>query len=110
VRLALCDRSIFSSVFQERSYDSHMKIPFSPIQLLLAGIGGLVMGTLYKYRVFPWLKDEQTFDHGVWKRTADMAAANARTFYTTGAVILIASLILFIVRAREKGLTSAFSL
>jgi len=60
------------------------------------------MGTLYKYRVFPWLKDEQTFDHGVWKRTADMAAATARTFYTVGVVLIIASVILFILRARQK--------
>jgi hypothetical protein len=79
-----------------------MKIPFSPIQILLPGTGGLVMGTLYKYRVFPWLKDEQTFDHGVWKRTADMAAATARTFYTVGVVLIIASVILFILRARQK--------
>jgi hypothetical protein len=36
------------------------------------GFGGLVMGTLYKYRVFPWLKDTMTLDHGTWKQTADI--------------------------------------
>jgi hypothetical protein len=79
-----------------------MKIPFSPIQILLPGVGGLVVGALYKYRVFPWQKSEQTFDHGVWKRTADMAAATARTFYIVGVVLIVASVVLFIVRAREK--------
>jgi hypothetical protein len=79
-----------------------MKIPFSPIQILFPGVGGLIMGTLYKYRVFPWLKDEMTFDHGVWKRTADMAADDARMFYSVGVVCIIASVILFIVRARKS--------
>jgi len=49
-----------------------MKYSFSPFQILLMGFGGLVMGTLYKYRVFPWLKDAMTLDHGTWKQTADM--------------------------------------
>jgi|RhiMetdeSRZDD1v2_1073273.scaffolds.fasta_scaffold1832527_2 hypothetical protein len=75
---------------------------FSPIHILLAGLGGLVMGTLYKYRALPWLKDEMTFDHGHWKRTADMAADNARLFYVGGVVCVIASLIWFAVRSRKK--------
>ena len=66
------------------------------------GFGGLVMGTLYRYRVFPWLKDAMTLDHGTWKRTADMAADDARTFYFVGVGCIIASVIWYIVRARNK--------
>ena len=60
------------------------------------------MGTLYKYRVFPWLKDQMTFDHGTWKQTAEMAADDARMFYTVGIVCIIVSLIWFIFRARNR--------
>jgi len=66
------------------------------------GFGGVIMGTLYKYRVFPWLKDTMTLDHGSWKQTADMAADDARMFYTGGIVCIIVSVIWFIIRARKK--------
>ena len=70
--------------------------------MLIAGIGGTVMGTLFKLRALPFLKDDTILSGGKQIPTADFAASVARMFYTFGAVCLIGSVIWFVVRARKK--------
>jgi hypothetical protein len=70
--------------------------------MLTGGVGALVMGTLFKYRVLPFLKDDTILSGGKQMPTADFAAFMARGFYIFGAACVIGSLIWFAVRATKK--------
>jgi len=74
----------------------------SPLSLLLGGIGGFVMGTLFKYRVFPFLKGDTILSGGKQMPTAEFAAIGARWFYGFGVVCVIGAVIWFALRARKK--------
>lgn len=74
----------------------------SPISMLLGGFGGLVMGTLCKYRALPFLKEDTMLRGGKQVSTAEFATLGARWFYIFAGVCLVGALIWFIVRARKK--------
>jgi hypothetical protein len=74
----------------------------SPLSLLLGGFGGFVMGTLFKYRALPFLKDDTMLSGGRQIPTAGFAVSGARMFYIFGAACLIGSLICFLIRARKR--------
>ena len=60
------------------------------------------MGTLFKYRALPFLKDDTMLSGGKQVPTADFAAFGARWFYVFGVACVIGSLVWFAVRARKK--------
>ncbi len=70
--------------------------------MLIGGTGALVMGTLFKYRALPFLKDDTILSGGKQVPTADFAAFGARWFYIFGAACVIGSRVWFTVRARKK--------
>ena len=70
--------------------------------MLIGGTGALVMGTLFKYRALPFLKDDTMLSGGKQVPTADFAAFGARWFYVFGVACVIGSLVWFAVRARKK--------
>ena len=74
----------------------------SPNSMLIGGVGGLVMGTLFKYRALPFLKDDTILTGGRQVPTADFAEFGSRCFYIFGIVCVISSLIWFAVRSRKK--------
>ena len=60
------------------------------------------MGTLFKFRALPFLKDETILSHGKQVSTSEFAAFGARWFYIFGAACVVGSLIWFTVRANKK--------
>jgi len=74
----------------------------SPLSLLIGGFGGVLMGTLFKYRALPFLKDDTILTGGKQMSTAEFAAFGARWFCVFGVACVIGSLIWFAVRARKK--------
>ena len=60
------------------------------------------MGTLFKYRALPFLKDDTILSGGKQIPTEGFAASGARMFYIFGAACLIGSLIWLLIRARKK--------
>lgn len=74
----------------------------SPISLLIGGAGAFVMGTLFKFRVLPFLKPDTILSGGKPVSTAEFAAWGARTFYTFGLACVIGWLIWFAVKSRKK--------
>jgi hypothetical protein len=74
----------------------------SPFSMLFGGVCALVLGTLFRYRALPFLKDDTILSGGKRMATADFAAFMARGFFIFGAVCVIGSLIWFAVRAKRK--------
>ena len=70
--------------------------------MLIGGTGALIMGTLFRYRALPFLKDDTMLNGGKQVRTADLAAFGARWFYVFGVACVVGSLVWLIVRARKK--------
>ena len=70
--------------------------------MLIGGVGGFVMGTLFKYRALPFLKDETMLRGGKQMPTAEFADFCARWFYVFGVACVIGSLIWFVLRAGKK--------
>ena len=74
----------------------------SPFSMLFGGVCALVLGTLFRYRALPFLKDDTILSGGKLTPTAEFAAFGARWFYVFGVACLIGSLIWFAVRARRQ--------
>jgi hypothetical protein len=74
----------------------------SPLTMLIGGAGALVMGTLFKYRVLPFLKHDTILSGGRQVPTAEFAAFGARWFCIFGIACVIGSLIWVAIRARKK--------
>ena len=75
----------------------------SPLSLFIGSLGGFVMGTLFKYRALPFLKDDTILSGGKQIPVAGFAASGAHMFYIFGAACLIGSLTWILIRARKKG-------
>jgi hypothetical protein len=74
----------------------------TPFSMLIAGAGALILGTLFKCRVLPFLKDDTILSGGKQMPTADFAAHMARGFYIFGAACVTGSLIWLAVRTKRK--------
>jgi hypothetical protein len=72
-----------------------------PFSILFGGASALVLGTLCRYRVLPFLKDDTILSGGKRVPTAEMAAMFERMFYAFGAACIIGSLIWFAAQARR---------
>jgi hypothetical protein len=64
----------------------------SPLTMLVGGMVSLGIGTLFKYRVLPFLKEETILSGGKLMPTANFAAFGARGFYILGTACVIGSL------------------
>jgi len=74
----------------------------SPLSLFIGGLGGLVMGTLFKYRALPFLKDDTILSGGKQIPTEGFATSGAHMFYIFDAECLIGSLTWVLIRARKS--------
>ena len=65
----------------------------SPFSLLFAAVAAFVLGTLFKWRVLPFLKGSTIESGGKQMSTAEFASFGALIFYGFGAVCLIGAII-----------------
>ncbi|PYJ84518.1 MAG: hypothetical protein DME22_12435 [Verrucomicrobia bacterium] len=70
--------------------------------MLLGGGCALVLGTLFKFRILPFLKGDTILSGGRQMPTAEFAAFGARWFYIFGTACILGSLIWWAVRATKK--------
>lgn len=75
-----------------------------PFSLLIGGAGAFLLGTLFRYRALPFLKEDMILSGGKQMPTAEFAAFGARWFYIFGAACIVGSLLWYAVRARRKTL------
>src|SRR5215471_311059 len=57
-----------------------------PLRWILAGILGIILGVLVRFRAFPFLREDMILSAGKLYPTAQWAAAMAIFFYVVGAV------------------------
>jgi hypothetical protein len=75
----------------------------TPLSSLIGGISGLVLGTLCKYRILPFLRPDTMVSGGRSISTADFAANISNLFYLFGAFSLILCIVLFLkLRAKQS--------
>jgi hypothetical protein len=74
----------------------------SPLSLLLGGACALVLGTLFKFRILPFLKGDTILSGGRQMPTAEFAAFGARWFCFLGTACILGSLVWWAVRAAKK--------
>ncbi len=70
--------------------------------MLIGGVGALVMGTLFKFRALPFLRDDTILIGAKQMPTSEFATFGARWFYIFGAACVIGWLIWFTIRASKK--------
>ena len=74
----------------------------SRLSLLLGGACALVLGTLFKFRILPFLKGDTILSGGRPMPTEEFAEFGARWFYIFGIACILCSLIWWAVRATKK--------
>jgi len=74
----------------------------SPLSMLFGGACALGLGTLFKFRILPFLKDDTIMSGGRQMPTAEFAEFGARWLYIFGTACILGSLIWWAVRARKK--------
>jgi len=72
------------------------------LSLLLGGACALVLGTLFKFRILPFLKGDMILSGGRPLSTEEFAEFGARWFYIFGIACILCSLIWWAVRATKK--------
>ena len=72
----------------------------SPFSLLLAGVAALVLGTLFKLRALPFLREATIERGGKQVSTAEFASFGSLMFFGFGALCLIGALIWFVRRRK----------
>jgi len=70
----------------------------SPISMFVGGIGGIILGVAFKYRLLPFLKPDTILSGGKQVPTEQFANFAANIFFVFAAVCLVASTIWFIAR------------
>jgi hypothetical protein len=70
--------------------------------MLLGGFCGFILGSIFKFRALPFLKEETILSGGRAVPTADFAASLARWFYIFGLACVVGSVLWLIVRADKK--------
>jgi hypothetical protein len=60
----------------------------APLSLFLAIFGGLLMGSLFQFRLLPFLKSETILSGGKMVPTADFASSIARGFFAFSIFLL----------------------
>jgi hypothetical protein len=74
----------------------------SRFSMLLGGACALVLGTLFKFRILPFLKGDTILSGGRPMPTEEFAEFGARWFYVFGSTCILGSLIWWAIGARKK--------
>jgi len=70
--------------------------------MLLGGACAFVLGTLFKFRILPFLKGDTILSGGRQVPTEEFAEFGARWFYIFGTVCILGSLIWWAARVRKN--------
>jgi hypothetical protein len=70
--------------------------------MLLGGASAFVLGTLFKFRILPFLKGDTILSGGRPIPTEEFAEFGARWFYVFGSTCILGSLIWWAIGARKK--------
>ncbi len=70
--------------------------------MLIAGLGGLVVGLLFRSRLLPSVVGDTMMNHGKQVSTAEFAASKAWFFFVFAGVCIVGSVIWMLVLKRKQ--------
>jgi hypothetical protein len=73
----------------------------SPYLIFLGPIAALILGVLFRFRVFPFLKSDTILSGGRQVATAEFAAFMSGIFFIFAAASLVVAVVYFFIRRRK---------
>ena len=74
----------------------------APLSMLIAGLGGLAVGLLFRFRFFPFLQTDTMMNHGKQVSTAQFAASTSRFFFAFACVCIFGAVIWMFMLAKKR--------